>query len=116
MPKAWSSKRERQYEHIKDSEQKQGRSTKRAKEIAAATVNKQRAQKGETQSSSRSRSSTSRSGSQSAGSRSGSTSRSGSSNGGKTREQLYREAQRLGIGGRSKMNKEQLQRAVSRNK
>jgi hypothetical protein len=113
MPKAWSNKRERQYEHIKESEQKQGRSTKRAKEIAAATVNKQRAQTGETKSSS-SRSSSSSSGSRSARSRSGSTSRS--SSGGKTREQLYREAQRLGIGGRSKMNKEQLQRAVSRKK
>lgn len=49
MPqKAWSKKRERQYEHIKESEQKQGRSTKRAKEIAAATVNKQRRESGET--------------------------------------------------------------------
>ena len=50
MPqKAWSDKRERQYEHIKESEKKQGRSMKRAKEIAAATVNKQRAESGETQ-------------------------------------------------------------------
>jgi hypothetical protein len=114
MPKAWSNKRERQYEHIKESERKQGRSTKRAKEIAAATVNKKRAQTGEAKSS-RSRSSSSSSGSRSASSRSGSTSRS-SSDGGKTREQLYRQAQRLGIGGRSKMNKEQLQRAVSRKK
>src|SRR5437773_1640802 len=48
MPQSWSAKRERQYEHIKDSEKKQGRSTKRAKEIAARTVNKERAQKGET--------------------------------------------------------------------
>jgi len=47
MPQAWSDKRERQYEHIKDSERKQGRSLKRAKEIAARTVNKQRAEKGE---------------------------------------------------------------------
>ena len=47
MPQAWSDKRERQYEHIKESERKQGRSLKRAKEIAARTVNKQRAQKGE---------------------------------------------------------------------
>jgi hypothetical protein len=51
MPqKAWSDKRERQYEHIKESEKKQGRSTKRAKEIAAATVNKQRSKAGETKS------------------------------------------------------------------
>jgi hypothetical protein len=49
MPqKAWSDKRERQYEHIKESEKKQGRSTKRAKEMAAATVNKQRVESGET--------------------------------------------------------------------
>jgi plasmid stabilization system protein ParE len=64
MPEAWSNKRERQYEHIKDSEKKQGRSTKRAKEIAARTVNKERAQKGETKGSSssgsRSRSESSR--------------------------------------------------------
>ena len=52
MPQsAWSAKRERQYEHVKESEKKQGRSTKRAKEIAARTVNKQRAQAGETKSS-----------------------------------------------------------------
>jgi hypothetical protein len=105
MPqKSWSSKRERQYKHVKESEKKQGRSTGRAKEIAARTVNKQRAQSGETRSS-RSRSTSS--------SRSSSSSRS---NGGKTREQLYNEAKRLGIEGRSKMNKQQLQRAVSRKK
>ncbi len=57
MPqKAWSNKRERQYEHIKDSEKKAGRSTERAKEIAARTVNKQRAQAGETKSKSGSKS------------------------------------------------------------
>jgi hypothetical protein len=54
MPQdAWSAKRERQYEHIKESEVKQGRSTKRAKEIAARTVNKERAEKGETKDSDR---------------------------------------------------------------
>jgi hypothetical protein len=53
MPKAWSDKRERQYEHIKESEKKQGRSTKRAKEIAARTVNKQRTRTGEARSSSK---------------------------------------------------------------
>ena len=113
MPqKSWSSKRERQYEHVKESEQKQGRSTKRAKEIAARTVNKQRSEKGETKSSSsrsRSGSGSSRSTSSSSGSRS-----SSSSNGGRTKEQLYNEAKRLGIDGRSKMNKQQLERAVSR--
>jgi hypothetical protein len=102
MPKAWSNKRERQYEHIKDSEKKQGRSTKRAKEIAARTVNKQRSKAGETKSQ--------RGGSSSRGSS------SRSSNGGQTKEQLYSQAKRLGIEGRSKMNKQQLQRAVSRRK
>jgi hypothetical protein len=54
MPQnAWSAKRERQYEHIKESELEQGRSTKRAKEIAARTVNKERAEKGETKDSNR---------------------------------------------------------------
>jgi hypothetical protein len=104
MPEAWSNKRERQYEHIKDSEKKQGRSTKRAKEIAARTVNKERAQKGETKGSSSSRS------------RSSSPSSSGSSNGGQTKAQLYQQAKRLGIEGRSSMSKQQLQRAVSRRK
>jgi hypothetical protein len=109
MPQqAWSSKRERQYEHIKQSEKKQGRSTRRAKEIAARTVNKERAQKGETKSSS----SRSRSGSRSGSSRT----RAGSSNSGQTKEQLYRQAKRLGIEGRSKMSKQQLQRAVARRK
>jgi hypothetical protein len=123
MPKAWSNKRERQYEHVKDSEKKQGRSTKRAKEIAARTVNKQRAQSGEAKSSgsrsssSSSRPSSSRSGSSSSRSRTSSRSTtSNRSNGGKTKEQLYREAKRLGISGRSTMNKQQLQRAVSRKK
>jgi hypothetical protein len=50
MPKSWSDKRERQYEHVKESEQESGRSTKRAKEIAARTVNKQRKKAGETKS------------------------------------------------------------------
>jgi hypothetical protein len=109
MPeKAWSNKRERQYEHIKDSAKKQGKSTKRAKEIAARTVNKQRAQSGETKSKS------SRGGGSS--SRSGGSSTRGRASTPKTREQLYKEAQRLGIEGRSRMNKAQLQRAVSRKK
>ena len=51
MPKAWSKKDERQYEHVKDSEEERGRSEKRAKEIAARTVNKQRAEEGRTKSS-----------------------------------------------------------------
>jgi hypothetical protein len=59
MPKAWSNKRERQYEHIKSSAKKRGRSGATAKRIAAATVNKTRSEKGETKGSSRSRRSTS---------------------------------------------------------
>jgi len=111
MPqKAWSNKRERQYEHIKKSEQKQGRSTKRAKEIAARTVNKERARSGEAKESSR----TSRrdlSSSRRGGLRSGTKRPKG-----RTKEQLYNEAKRLNISGRSRMNKQQLQRAVDRRK
>jgi hypothetical protein len=111
MPqRAWSNKRERQYEHIKESEKKQGRSTKRAKEIAARTVNKERARSGEARESSR----TSRrdiSSGRRGGQRSG---RSGPR--GRTKEQLYNEAKRMNIEGRSKMNKAQLQRAVDSRK
>ena len=111
MPQqAWSNKRERQYEHIKDSAKEQGRSTKEAKEIAARTVNKERAQAGEAGTSSR----TSRqdmSSSRRGGQRSGTNRPKG-----RTKEQLYNEAKRMGIDGRSKMNKQQLQRAVDRRK
>ena len=111
MPqRAWSSKRERQYEHVKKSEKKQGRSTKRAKEIAARTVNKERARSGEARESSR----TSRrdmSSGRRGGLRSG---RSGPR--GRTKEQLYNEAKKMNIRGRSKMNKQQLQRAVDARK
>ena len=104
------SKRARQYEHVKDSEKKQGRSTKRAEEIAARTVNKERARSGQSKASSR----TSTRGS-SASSRGGK--RSGTAGPrGRTREQLYSEARRLGVDGRSKMNKQQLQRAVDAKK
>jgi hypothetical protein len=107
MPqKAWSAKRERQYEHIKESEKKQGRSTKRAKQIAGATVNKERARKGESKSASRSSTRDISSG------RRGGL-RSGSGPQGRTKEQLYNEAKRRGIKGRSRMNKAQLQRAVA---
>jgi hypothetical protein len=111
MPQeAWSAKRERQYEHVKESEKKQGRSTKRAKEIAARTVNKERARSGEAKQSSR----TSRQ-DISSGRRGGM--RSGTSRPkGRTKEQLYNEAKRMNISGRSKMNKAQLQRAVDRRK
>jgi hypothetical protein len=111
MPqKAWSAKRERQYEHIKDSEKEQGRSTKRAKEIAARTVNKERARAGEARESSR----TSRE-DMSSGRRGGR--RSGTNREkGRTKEQLYNEAKRMNIDGRSRMNKQQLERAVDRRK
>jgi hypothetical protein len=105
-----SSKRGKQYEHIKDSERKSGASAKRAEEIAARTVNKERARSGE----SRTRSRTSVKGS-SASARGGK--RSGKPGPrGRTREQLYSEARNLGVEGRSKMNKSQLQRAVDARK
>jgi hypothetical protein len=111
MPqKAWSAKRERQYEHIVDSEKDQGRSTKRAKEIAARTVNKERARAGEARESSR----TSRediSSGRRGGLRSGTNREKG-----RTKEQLYNEAKRMNIDGRSRMTKQQLQRAVDRRK
>jgi plasmid stabilization system protein ParE len=111
MPQeAWSNKRERQYEHIKDSAEERGASTKRAKEIAARTVNKERARSGEARTSSR----TSRqdiSSGRRGGPRSGTDRPKG-----RTKEQLYNEAKQMGIDGRSKMTKQQLQRAVDRRK
>jgi hypothetical protein len=111
MPQeAWSAKRERQYEHIKDSLKDQGRSTDKAKEIAARTVNKERARAGEARESSRlSRTDIS------SGRRGGLRSGTGRPKG-RTRDQLYEEAKSMGIEGRSEMNKEQLQRAVDRRK
>src|SRR5437773_229601 len=111
MPQqAWSNKRERQYEHIKDSAKEGGAATKRAKEIAARTVNKERAQTGEARQSSRA-SRRDMSPGRRGGLRSG-TSRPR----GRTREQLYEEAKKLKVPGRSKMNKRQLQRAVDARK
>ena len=101
------TKRARQYEHVKKSERRQGRSERRAEEIAARTVNKERARSGESKQ--RSRSSTRDiSSSRRGGLRSGSGGPKG-----RTRDQLYNEAKRLGIEGRSKMSKAQLQRAVA---
>ena len=109
-PKAWSAKRERQYEHIKDSLEDRGTSEDKAEEIAARKVNKERARKGEAKTSSRlSREDIS------SGRRGGL--RSGSSRAkGRTRDQLYEEAKHRGIKGRSKMTKEQLRRAVDAKK
>jgi hypothetical protein len=110
---AWSNKRERQYKHIKESAKKSGASTKRAKEIAARTVNKERARSGEARTASRSSTRD-----MSSGRRGGLRSRSGRTGGasGQTKEQLYNQAKRLNVKGRSKMNKRQLLAAVNRKK
>src|ERR671910_2306040 len=106
MPQqSWSSKRERQYEHIKESAKEQGASTKRAKELAARTVNKERARTGEARTSSRSSTRDI-----SSGRRGGLRSHRGP--GGRTKDQLYQEAKDKHVEGRSKMSKAQLQRAV----
>ena len=86
MPRQWTDKQERKYEHIVESEKDQGEPTRRAKEIAARTVNKERAASGETRGS------------------------------GRTKEQLYNQAKRLNVPGRSQMTKAQLQRAVDARK
>ena len=104
------TKRARQYEHIKQSEKQQGASEGRAEEIAARTVNKARARSGEAETSSRT-STNDMSSSQRGGQRSGTNRPKG-----RTRDQLYNEAKKLGIEGRSSMNKDQLQRAVDRRK
>jgi hypothetical protein len=111
MPQqAWNAKRERQYKHVKESLKDRGTSEKKAEEIAARTVNKERARKGEAKTSSRLSREDISSGRR-GGLRSGTRRAKG-----RTRDQLYEEAKRMGIDGRSKMNKEQLQRAVDRKK
>jgi hypothetical protein len=111
MPQqAWSKKRERQYEHIEESLAERGTPKKKAKEIAARTVNKERAQHGEAKSAStlsRRDLSPGRRG----GLRSGTNRPKG-----RTKAQLYNEAKRMNIPGRSRMTKQQLQRAVDRRK
>ena len=110
MPRGeWTAKQERKYEHIKDSVEERGASTRRAKEIAARTVQKERARKGQTKTSSK------LSRSDIASSRRGGL-RSHGGPKGRTREQLYNEAKNLGIKGRSSMNKDQLRRAVDAKK
>jgi len=100
------TKRARQYEHVKESEREQGASESRAEEIAARTVNKERARAGESRAASRTSVRDLSSG-QRGGQRSGTNRTKG-----RTRDQLYGEARKLGIDGRSKMSKAQLQRAV----
>jgi len=105
MPKAWRAKRERQYEHIRDSLEERGKGEKLAEEIAARTVNKERAQHGEAKEAS---AATLRD--LPAPKRGGQRSHRGE--GGRTRDQLYEEARRKGIAGRSTMTKAELERAV----
>jgi plasmid stabilization system protein ParE len=107
MPKAWSQKRERQYEHIKEGLEERGRSEDTAEEIAARTVNKERARAGEAAESSRTSTDDI-----SSGRRGGLRSHSGP--GGRTKAQLYEEARRRGVKGRSKMDKAALEKAVGR--
>lgn len=110
MPNSWSNKRERQYEHIEESLEGRGTPKKKAKEIAARTVNKERARAGEAKTSSR-LSRTDLSSGHRGGIRSGTNRPKG-----RTKEQLYNEAKRMGIEGRSRMTKQQLRRAVDRRK
>ena len=105
-----NSKRGRQYEHVKESEKKQGASEKRAEEIAARTVNKERARSGESRTSSRTSTKDISSGRR-GGLRSGKPGPRG-----RTRDQLYEEARKLDVQGRSSMNKDELQRAVDSRK
>ena len=108
MPQqAWSKKRERQYEHIKEGLEDRGRDEDKAEEIAARTVNKERARAGEAEQ----RSSTSTE-DISSGRRGGLRSHAGS--GGRTKDQLYAEAQKKNVKGRSRMSKAELERAVGR--
>jgi hypothetical protein len=104
------TKRARQFEHIKDSAKKRGVSTDRAEEIAARTVNKERARSGESRTASRSSTRDI-----SSGRRGGLRSRTNRPKG-QTKEQLYNQAKRLNVKGRSSMNKRQLLAAVNRKK
>lgn len=108
MPQqAWSDKRERQYKHIKEGLKKRGAGGDKAEEIAARTVNKERARSGEAKQASRT------STKDISSSRRGGL-RSHTGPGGRTKEQLYAEAKKRNIAGRSKMNKAELERAVGR--
>jgi hypothetical protein len=108
MPQqAWNKKRERQYKHVKEGLRARGEPERKAEEIAARTVNKERARAGEARQKSRTSVRDI-----SSGRRGGLRSHTGP--GGRTKEQLYNEAKQKGIEGRSKMNKKQLERALSR--
>jgi hypothetical protein len=107
MPRGSSPKRERQYEHVKQSAKNRGESTSRTEEIAARTVNKERARSGEAKTASRTSIED-----MSSARRGGKRSHRGA--GGPTKEQLYAEARRRGVKGRSSMNKAQLANAVGR--
>jgi len=107
MPRSWSEKRERQYDHIKDGLLERGEDEDTAEEIAARTVNKERARAGEAREASRTSTEDI-----SSGRRGGLRSHRG--RGGRTRDQLYEEAKAKHIAGRSKMNKAELERAVGR--
>ena len=108
MPQqAWSTKRERQYEHIKEGLEDRGRDEGTAEQIAARTVNKERARRGESASASRTSTRDI-----SSGRRGGLRSHTGP--GGRTRDQLYAEARSKNIKGRSKMTKAELEKAVGR--
>jgi hypothetical protein len=108
MPiRAWSRKRERQYEHIKEGLEDRGRSEDSAEEIAARTVNKERARAGEAKQASRTSTKDI-----SSGRRGGLRSHKGP--GGRTKEQLYAEAKKKNIEGRSTMTKAELEKAVGR--
>ena len=108
MPQqAWNTKRERQYEHIKEGLRDRGDSERKAEEIAARTVNKERARSGEAKQASRTSTDDI-----SSGRRGGLRSHRGP--GGRTKEQLYNEARKRNIAGRSTMNKKQLEQALGR--
>jgi len=107
MPRSWSAKRERQYDHIKEGLLERGESEDKAEEIAARTVNKERARHGEAKTSSRTSTEDI-----SSGRRGGLRSHRGA--GGRTKAQLYNEARKKGVKGRSKMSKAQLEKAVGR--
>ena len=108
MPqRAWSQERERQYEHVKEGLLDRGRDEDTAEEIAARTVNKERARAGEAKTASRTSTDD-----LSSGRRGGLRSHKGS--GGRTYDQLYNEARQRGVKGRSRMNKQDLERALSR--